>query len=290
MSFILLINEFLLKLHLCPGIGMKTEYKMYQAMIMGPFKGDIGDLCLKTKLSELQTNKIISNWYTSELDQQVERNQKFCQMITIFDKDYPVQLRESYCPPLVMFFEGDRSLLQTKMLGVVGARKNTSYGRQCTNNIIPAAVEQKITVVSGLAAGIDGLSHQAAIEAGGRTIGIIGTGLDLNYPSVNDELRFDMSRNQLVLTEYPLGSRPFRSHFPERNRIIAGLCETLLVVEAKEKSGSLITASLSLQENLNVCAIPGRIDAPMSAGCNQLILAGAKPVLCTEDLVEEFRN
>lgn len=283
-------RDFLLKLHLCAGIGNKTATTLYQTLIQSDFHGDIVDLCQHSGLSVTKTQQIVSNWYSQTLDEQVARHQAQCEYVTILDDDYPIQLRETYCPPLILFFCGDRQLLKTRMLGVVGARRHTSYGGQSLRLLLPAVLASQITVVSGLARGIDALGHTTAIQHRGRTIGVIGTGLDCYYPREHRSLQAHMMQHELVVTEYPLGSRPYPSHFPERNRIIAGLCETLLVVEAQEKSGSLITASLALQENRNVCAIPGRIDAPMSVGCNQLIAAGAKPILTSEDLLSEFRN
>lgn len=283
------VRKFVLKLHLCAGIGIKTESRLYQTMVGTKFKGDIADLCCQSGLPVNTAQKVVTSWYSDQLNSLVDQHLQQCEFLTIFDHDYPAQLREIYCPPLILFYRGNKGLLQQRMLGVVGARKNTSYGVQSLSRLLPTLIEQKITIVSGLAAGIDGASHEITLANHGQTIGVIGTGLDVCYPVSNQTLQERMGRDQLVISEYPLGSRPFRSHFPERNRIIAGLCETLLVVEAKEKSGSLITASLALQENRNVCAVPGRIDALMSVGCNQLILAGAKPILRSQDLLEEFK-
>ncbi|KRM62547.1 DNA protecting protein DprA [Paucilactobacillus vaccinostercus DSM 20634] len=259
-------------------------------MIDQPFHGNIKDICQLAGLTQHKTLQITTSWHSQTLNNQVQQHIKQCPFITIFDEQYPLQLREIYCPPLVLFYAGDIGLLKSTMLGVVGARKNTRYGAQSIRCILPGVIQHSITVVSGLATGIDGLSHMTALENHGRTIGVIGTGLDVSYPTQNQALQTEMARTQLVITEYPLGARPYRSHFPERNRIIAGLCETLLVVEAQEKSGSLITASICVQENRNVCAIPGRITDSMSVGCNQLIAAGAKPVLTAEDLLLEFRK
>lgn len=282
------IKLFLLKLHLCPGIGMVREFKLYYALVNNLYNTNIGDLCDFAHLGTSIKEKILINWHTLQLNEQVKKNWLECRFITIEDQQYPSQLREIYCPPIVLFYRGNLDLLATKMLGVVGARKNTSYGKSTLQQLLPKTVTQSITVVSGLAAGIDGISHAVTLSSRGKTIGIIGTGIDMVYPKNHQALQHKVAETGLLLSEFPLGSKPFRSHFPQRNRIIAGLCETLLVVEAKEKSGSLITASLALQENRNVCAIPGRIDAPMSVGCNQLIAAGAKPILTANDLLTEF--
>lgn len=279
---------FLLKLHLCPGIGMVREYQLYQVFTNNMYNTNINEICTLAHLTLSQREAVCDHWHSDKLNDEVKRHWHGCRFITIEDSEYPIQLKESYCPPIVLFYRGRIELLKTQMLGVVGARKSTGYGRQMLQALLPFVITKPITIVSGLAAGIDGISHQIALNYGGPTIGVIGTGIDNVYPKEHRELQNQVAQSGLLLSEFPLSSKPYPSHFPQRNRIIAGLSETLLVVEAKEKSGSLITASLALQENRNICAIPGRIDAPMSVGCNQLIAAGAKPILAANDILEEF--
>lgn len=279
---------FLLKIHLCKGIGMMTEQKVFIAFKYNLYNTSILECCQLAGLSLKTTEKILTNWHTQELADNVQRHWLECSFITILDDDYPEQLKEIYCPPIVLFYRGEKELLNTKMLGVVGARKSTTYGKQVLNEILPSIVDASITIVSGLATGIDGISHQITLNNSGNTIGVIGTGIDIVYPRMHQDLQSQMECEGLVISEYPLGEQPYRSHFPERNRIIAGLSETLLVVEAKAKSGSLITANLALQENRNVCAIPGKITDPLSSGCNELIAAGAKPILSVNDVLNEF--
>ncbi|CUS26245.1 DNA protecting protein DprA [Paucilactobacillus oligofermentans DSM 15707 = LMG 22743] len=279
---------FLLKIHLCKGIGMMTEQKLFIAFKYSLYNTSILECCQLAGLSVKITEKILTNWNTQELADDVQRHWLECQFITILDDDYPEQLKEIYCSPIVIFYRGKKELLNTKILGVVGARKSTTYGKQVLNEILPSIVDKSITIVSGLATGIDGISHQITLNNDGNTIGVIGTGIDIVYPRMHQNLQSQMECEGLVISEYPLGTQPYRSHFPERNRIIAGLSETLLVVEAKTKSGSLITANLALQENRNVCAIPGKITDPFSSGCNELIAAGAKPILSVNDVLNEF--
>lgn len=208
--------------------------------------------------------------------------------LTIIDPAYPASLREIFCPPLVLFYAGDLSLLKRPRLGIVGARDASAYGVGVLRGFLPEIVKHRLVVVSGLARGIDGLSHRVTLECGGMTIGVIGCGLDRCYPAENHQLQAAVASRGLVLSEYGRGEPPLAFHFPERNRIIAGLVQTLLVVEAKRRSGSLITANLALDENRNVCAVPGRIDTIRSLGCNELIAAGAKPILRAQDLIDEF--
>lgn len=211
-------------------------------------------------------------------------------VITILDSDYPLALAESYQPPLVLFYAGERALLATAKLAIVGARECTSYSHSCLRQLMPDLVAAGITTVSGLAAGVDQLVHQETLLCHGQTIAVIGTGLDRCYPRQNQVLQTLISQRGLLLSEYPAGTTARRYHFPQRNRIIAGLSQGVLVTEARQQSGSLITANLGLQENRNVYAIPGSLFSPLSVGTNQLIQAGATPVLSAADLLTDFNE
>jgi DNA processing protein len=210
--------------------------------------------------------------------------------ITIFDSNYPWDLRHIYAAPLVLFYKGDSSLLNSPSLAVVGARACTNYGIRAVRSLLPELIHDKWVIVSGLAKGLDTEAHNVAIQFKGKTIGVIGTGLDYCYPKENQELQYKMAKEHLVVTEYPLGVGPKRHHFPFRNRIIAGLSKGLLVIEAQERSGSLITARMALDNGREVFAVPGSIFNPCSVGCNQLIQLGAKSVLTTGDIMEELRH
>lgn len=212
------------------------------------------------------------------------------QFSTIIDEDYPPSLKEIHSPPVVLFYKGDWKLTKRRRLAIVGSRRASAYGEQVLAVLLPALVAKNVTIVSGLAAGIDQYAHQQTIRLKGDTIAVIGTGLDVYYPSQNQHLQQHMLDKQLVISEYPLGKKPHRSHFPMRNRIIAGLCQGTLVVEAKERSGSLITANLALQENREVFAVPGSILTTASSGTNHLIRAGAKLVMTADDILEEMTH
>ncbi|WP_462226142.1 DNA-processing protein DprA [Alkalibacterium sp.] len=199
---------------------------------------------------------------------------------SIFSPAYPEQLKHIFAPPLVLFLKGNESNLKLPMIGVVGARECSPYSKEVLQAILPTLIEEKVGIVSGLAKGVDGLAHQNTISLGGRTIGVVGTGLDYYYPSENKELQMRMERTQLVLSEYPLGTPPRRHHFPERNRIISGLSKGVVVIEAKSRSGSLITARIALEEGRDVFAVPGAITNPLSSGCHELLKDGA--LLCTD--------
>lgn len=210
--------------------------------------------------------------------------------LTILDSDYPQALAEIYRPPLILYYQGNLRLLTTAKLAVVGARACTNYTQHCLRRLIPPLVQNQITIVSGLAAGADQLAHQETLLAHGQTIAVIGTGLDIFYPQCNRSLQQLIGQRGLVLSEYPSGTAPTRYNFPQRNRIIAGLSQGVLVTEAEHHSGSLITANLALQENRNVYALPGDILTPTSVGTNELLAAGATPVLTAADVLVDFQN
>lgn len=282
------LEFFLLKLHLC-NLDLKNELRVVRYMLSFERCPSKDELFLLLKLGQTQKNDLWNALQSKQLSQKIQQNLKVSHFLTILDKRYPSQLQEIYSPPVVLFYQGDLELLDSKkLLGVVGARQCSSYALQALPQLLPNVIQQKLILVSGLAKGVDGLSHQLALKHHGKTIAVIGNGLDISYPSCNRALQTQIAHAGLLLSEYPLESRPLKYHFPLRNRIIAGLCQTVLVVEARHHSGSLITANLALQENRNVLALPGRINDIYSTGCNELIAAGAKPVLNSNDILEEF--
>ncbi|MFJ6957559.1 MAG: DNA-processing protein DprA [Ligilactobacillus animalis] len=282
------LEFFLLKLHLC-NLDLKNELRVVRYMLSFERCPSKDELFLLLKLGQTQKNDLWDALQSKQLAQKVRQNLKVSHFLTILDKRYPSQLQEIYSPPVVLFYQGDIELLDSKkLLGVVGARQCSSYALQALIQLLPNVIQQQLVLVSGLAKGVDGLTHQLALKHHGKTIAVIGNGLDISYPSCNRALQTQIAHAGLLLSEYPLESRPLKYHFPLRNRIIAGLCQTVLVVEARHHSGSLITANLALQENRNVLALPGRINDINSTGCNELIAAGAKPVLNSNDILEEF--
>lgn len=282
------LEFFLLKLHLC-NLDLKNELRVVRYMLSFERCPSKDELFLLLKLGQTQKNDLWDALQSKQLAQKVRQNLKVSHFLTILDKRYPSQLQEIYSPPVVLFYQGDIELLDSKkLLGVVGARQCSSYALQALTQLLPNVIQQQLVLVSGLAKGVDGLTHQLALKHHGKTIAVIGNDLDISYPSCNRALQTQIAHAGLLLSEYPLESRPLKYHFPLRNRIIAGLCQTVLVVEARHHSGSLITANLALQENRNVLALPGRINDINSMGCNELIAAGAKPVLNSNDILEEF--
>jgi len=209
------------------------------------------------------------------------------QVMTLADTKYPKLLAEIYDPPPVLYYQGN--LPQNDLLAVVGSRKATRYGKVATGNLVPELSRAGLGIVSGLARGIDSFAHQACLDANGYTIAVLGNGVDVYYPSVNRDLQRSIAKGGgCVLSEFPPGTRPQAHHFPRRNRIISGLAQGLLVVEAGLKSGAMISVSFALEQGRDVFAVPGNIDSPQSAGTNHLIRLGAKPALSVTDILEEY--
>ncbi|MCC6934560.1 MAG: DNA-protecting protein DprA [Candidatus Yanofskybacteria bacterium] len=211
------------------------------------------------------------------------------QALYIEDAAYPELLRRIADPPSPLYCRGNTALLSTFCIGVVGTRLASDYGRQATRDLAGQLAANGVTVVSGLALGIDAIAHQAALDAPGKTIAVLGTGIKNLWPKENERLgKRIIEEGGLVVSEYP-GTMPGGKHtFPKRNRIISGLSRGVVVVEANKKSGSLITAACALDQNRDVFAVPGSIYWPRSAGSNLLIQQGARPVMTVSDILESY--
>ncbi len=211
------------------------------------------------------------------------------EVVTLPDADYPPLLKEIYAPPPVLFRRGTLLPEDALALAVVGTRSATPYGRLVTERFVSALVASGVTIVSGLARGIDAVAHRAALQSGGRTIAVLGSGVDTIYPSEHRSLAAAVIEHGALLSEYAPGTKPERDNFPARNRLIAGMTRGTLVIEAGEVSGALITAHMALEQNREVFAVPGSITSTHSAGTNALIRHGeAKLVARVEDILEEL--
>lgn len=211
-------------------------------------------------------------------------------LITINDKAYPELLKEIYIPPSLLYIRGNLKSSDRISLGVVGTRQLSTYGHRITPLITADLARAGLTIISGLAKGIDTLAHKAALKANGRTIAVLGSGLDKKniYPQVNQHLSEVISQEGALLSEFPIGTKPFAQNFPQRNRIVAGLSLGILIIEAPKKSGALITARNALEQNRDVFAIPGSIFSRNSLGPNNLIKLGAKLVNQASDILDEL--
>jgi DNA processing protein len=209
-------------------------------------------------------------------------------VITLADDAYPARLRQIPDPPLVLHFRGDPSLLQRPGLAIVGSRKASPYAINAAELLARQLAPTGLVIVSGLALGIDSAAHAAALDAGGTTIAVLGTGIDVVYPRNNRRLFGRIEEHGLIVTELPPGSPPRPEHFPVRNRIISGLTYGAVVVEATSHSGSLITARMALEQNREVFAVPGSIFSPGSEGTHRLVQTGAKLVHDAQDVIDEL--
>ena len=207
-------------------------------------------------------------------------------LLTWDDEAYPRRLKEIDQPPPLLYVRGGLLPEDEWAVAIVGTRRVTAYGRQVAEELAAALARNGVTVVSGLARGVDSIAHQAALNAGGRTLAVMGTGVDQIYPPENRRLAEQMLAQGALLSDYPLGTRPEGVNFPPRNRIISGLSLAVVVVEAGLTSGALITASFAAEQGRDVFAVPGNITAPQSLGTNRLIQDGARPLLQPQDVLE----
>ena len=206
---------------------------------------------------------------------------------SILDDVYPFSLCEIYDAPVLLFYKGDLNLLKLAKVAVVGSRSCSQVGIKSVGKVIQG-LENELVIVSGLARGIDTAAHMSILQNGGKTIAVIGTGLDIFYPKSNKRLQNYIGEHHLLLSEYGPGEEPLKYHFPARNRIIAGLCRGVIVAEAKMRSGSLITCERAMEEGRDVFAIPGSILDGRSDGCHHLIQEGAKLITSGQDVLAEF--
>ncbi len=288
------MREWLILLQ-CPGLGVATLLKVCKEL------NSLTELCYQ---SEHQLSKMgLSSKQIIFLQQSIKHPPNHLvntenyiishkiQLVSIEDKLYPNSLKQTSRPPIVLFAQGNVELLSQPQIAFVGSRAPTAYGIEVTKYLASALVKSGLVVTSGLALGIDGVAHQATIDAGGYTIAVMGSGHANIYPKKHRQLAANIiSTNGLLLSEFLPFDTPQSFHFPRRNRVIAGLSYGTVVVEAALKSGSLITAKYALEANRDVFAVPGNIFSPVSTGCHNLIQNGAKLVQCPADILEEYEQ
>jgi DNA processing protein len=221
---------------------------------------------------------------------EIERLEKLgARVITLEDEDYPALLREIYDPPIALYIRGDlKKASERPCLAIVGSRRCSTYGINAAASLARDLAAQGLTIVSGMARGIDAAAHRGALEAAGPTIAVVGTGLETTYPKEHKKLEDEIANTGAIISEFPLGTPPLPQNFPYRNRVLSGLCFGVLIVEAAEHSGSLITARLAYEQGREVFAVPGNITSQTSFGPNYLIKDGAKLVQHWRDVVEEL--
>jgi len=279
-----------LAVHRAPGIGAITFTKL-----LSDFEHPQAILdASPAKLSEYSLKKNTLAYLNAPDWDQVENDCQWLQanqaaVITLQDPAYPPLLKEIADPPPLLFILGNKELLSSEQIAIVGSRTPTPMGQQTAEDFAKNLAEVGWTITSGLALGIDTASHQGALSAqNGNTIAVVGTGIDRVYPAKNRELAHKIAEHGAIISEFPLGSPPVAGNFPRRNRIISGMSRGVLVVEAALRSGSLITAKQALEQGREVFALPGSIHNPLSRGCHALIRDGAKLVETAEHIYEEL--
>ncbi len=281
-----------LALSLTPGLGIRGWQKLLAVFDDPKEVFDAGHDTVR-KLVPGLSGKVVAAIDKKTLYPAAEKEVKQAQrigasIICLHDEAYPELLRNIYDPPVILYVKGKVELLCSSCVGMVGARASSVYGQRIAEDLARRLSRQGVTVVSGLALGIDAAAHRGALRAGGNTIGVLGCGLDVVYPRQNKKIYDEMFRSGAVVSEYRLGSKPEAYRFPARNRIISGLSRGVVVVEAARKSGSLITARCALEQGRDVFAIPGRIDSLKSEGTHRLLQEGAKLVHTVDDILEEL--
>lgn len=291
------LDELLFSIGIYPDLQAIDKFYLCTELLKEYFSDvDIGfltDFKALKKLSPEKKASFLAFYEQLNIKEQMDRYQlKGIQWTHLLSTKYPDSLKTIYAPPIVLFYKGNiEQLNQKTWLGVVGSRDFTSYGKQAVEYILETLFEKskgQIGIVSGLAKGIDTEAHIVTIKNNESTVGVIGTGLEQYYPKANQSLQQLMSDKHLVLSEYPIGAKPLKFHFPERNRIIAGLSRGILVIESKKRSGSLITAYNALDESRDVFAVPGSIFEEPRMGNHRLIQLGAILTQSGEDILREW--
>lgn len=273
-----------------PSIGRVklSQLREHFTTLAHAWKASTGEL-RKAGLDLKSADTIVNLRPRISLDAEMENLKRYkVKVLTCDSPGYPQRLKEIYDYPPVLYVRGNLLPEDECCLAVVGTRRASVYGRQVTEEIVSDLARNKITIVSGLAKGIDSVAHRATLEASGRTIAVFACGLDIVYPAENAKLARAIMERGALISEYPLGTRPKADNFPRRNRIMSGLSLGVLVVEAGESSGALITANQALEQNRDVFAVPGSILSPASKGTNHLIQEGAKLVRDHVDILEEL--
>ena len=286
-------REALVALNLLPDIGpvrvrnLLSRFGSAQAVLAATQ----ADLSQVDKVGFKAANNIIRWRELIDLDGELRRIDQFgANIVTTDDSEYPALLRHIYDPPLVLYVRGTLRPEDAYAIAMVGTRQSTLYGRQITERLARQLAASGVTVVSGGARGIDSASHEGALQSGGRTIAVLGTGLDIVYPAENVKLYQRIAEQGAVITQFPFGRKGDKQSFPIRNRIVAGMTQGTVVVEANRASGALITANFAAEYGRTVYAVPGRVDSPRSAGCHDLIKDGARLCESAEDVLAEFAH
>lgn len=273
-------------------IGNKTIDRLLQCFgsMEGVFHAKRNELMKLNALSQDKVTYLLEDREEEKLHMEYQRMElKKIRFLLRSEEEYPEKLRNIYDPPWYLYVKGMMPDTSLPALAVIGARNCSFYGKEVVKKLTESLAGSGIQIISGLAKGIDGYAHEAAIEGGGRTFGVLGNGVDICYPFQNEFLYKKVEEHGGLISEYAPGINALPFHFPLRNRIISGLSDGILVIEAREKSGTLITVDYGLEQGRDIYAVPGKIGDLLSYGCNRLIQQGAKMVLEPGDILEELK-
>jgi DNA processing protein len=244
---------------------------------------------LRTVLDEATVDNLVRVRKEFDAEREIERIIRLgIEVVTLTDTTYPQLLREAPSPPAVLYVKGTLADEDLKAVGIVGTRRCSAYGRQVALTMAEELARAGVTVISGLALGIDGQAHRGALSGGGRTIAVLGSGVDIIYPHAHRELAEQIAQNGAVLSDYPPGTKPDAKNFPPRNRIIAGLSKGVVVIEAPNRSGALITVDFAADYGRDVFCVPGSVQSEYSAGCHRVLRDGARLVTSAVDVLEDL--
>ncbi len=282
-------KRLLVTLYLTTGLGNLSIYQIMEQAIKAQKEFLTGEelLAFGRTCKNFQQKRVLSSYLKIQQEDHLIEKILKTPFLPYWDSHYPIALKEMYQFPVLLFYRGDLNLLKTPALGVVGTRAPLTNRKEILESLLLPLMSEW-SIVSGLAKGVDATSHQICLENGGKTIAVLGTGLDIIYPKENKDLQEKIAQNGLLLSEYLPEVGPKRHHFPLRNRIIAGLSQGVLVLGAKERSGSLITVDWALEHNKEVFVVPGPILDKNYKGSLSLIQQGAKCVFQTKDILEEL--
>lgn len=261
----------------------KTPKKIYNASDKEILKVEKMDEELLENMKKAKDEELLKKYEEYILKNDIK-------MINILDKNYPSKLKSIYAPPITLFAKGDISLLDLKSIAIVGSREPSKYGTCVAKKFSSELSKNGIIVISGLARGVDTFAHLGALSTEGKTIAVLGSGIDVVYPKENAKYYKEISEKGLIISEYIVGTSPKSENFPQRNRIISGLSDGVLVVEAKKNSGTMITTDFALEQGKELYVIPGNITSSTSVGTNNLIKEGAKLVTDVYEILEDLNR
>ncbi len=287
-------REALVAMNMVTGMGAITAKRLLERMgsFAAALKATEAELAAVPSLGEVKARQFAQDFRTVAFEAEMARAERLhVRLVTWVDPDYPPTLKQIADPPLVIYLRGAVEALNNTCVAIIGTRHATVYGRETARRFGFQLAGAGYTVVSGLATGIDAEAHTGAVQAKGKTVGVLGGALDRFYPKENEALARSIVQNGgAIISEYPFGRAPDRQTFPMRNRIVSGLSKGVLVIESPLTSGTMITVNQALEQNRVVMAVPGRVDSPASQGCHRLLREGARLVTNADEVIDELQD